>query len=105
MDKVIYIYESHTGGDNYVSEKELTDEQRYCPSCNSSDTLLYKGTVDEILKSLEKAIKSAKRALGKAQTADEQIDAECELNRATTHYQYTSSIINQYFWDRLENNK
>lgn len=101
-DKILYIYESHTGSDNFVSEVGLTDEQRYCKSCDSYDTLLYKGTRKEILKKLRLEINKWKRRLKKAETTNEQIDVECEIERAITRYSYIDSILTQYCWDLQE---
>lgn len=101
-NKVVYIYENHAGGDNFISDTEYTDEELYCKECRDSDRLLYKGTYDEILTALKKDIKKAQRIYKKATTNDEKFDAEFELDRAISTYQYINNLLNQYFWDREE---
>lgn len=101
-NKVVYVYENHAGGDNFISDTEYTDKELYCEECRDSDRLLYKGTYDEILTLLKKDIKKAQRIYKKATTDNERFDAEFELDRAVSNYQYINNLLNQYFWDREE---
>lgn len=89
MDKILYIYESHTGADNFVEDHELTDKERYCPLCRATDELLYKGTAKEILRQLKRKIAFAKKRLGKAKVTgitDEIINKEVDLENAELAY-------------------
>lgn len=45
MNKV-YIYESDDGFDLYLSDRELSDEERYCPQCDEYSLL--KGVTSDI---------------------------------------------------------
>ena len=52
MDKQIYyIYDSHTCGEYYVSDEEL--DCPICEQCGDSDSLVYAGTYNEILKDIK----------------------------------------------------
>lgn len=35
-----YVYECHLSGDYYISDKELSYEERYCEQCGDSDRLM-----------------------------------------------------------------
>lgn len=102
MDKVLYIYEDHCGGDNYIVDHELTSGELFCESCNDSDKLLFHGTRKEILKELKRDITRAKRKLKKASSIDERLNAEVELDNTIINYQYNSDLINQYCWKEIE---
>lgn len=102
MDKILYVYEEHCGGDDYVSDRELSDEELYCEMCNDSDTLIFHGTREEILKELKRNINKAKRRLKKAVDVDERLNAEVDLDNAISEYQYIGDLINQYCWKELE---
>lgn len=93
MNKILYIYESHTGANNFVVDHELTDEERYCPLCRETDELLYKGTKKEILRQLKRKIAFAKKRLEKAKATgitDEIINKEVDLEN--TELAYTTAL-------------
>ena len=37
--KKVYVYEYDSGFDLFLSDRELTDEERYCPACDEYHTL------------------------------------------------------------------
>lgn len=89
MNKILYIYKSHCGGDNFITDHELIDEQRFCYPCGTSDILLYKGTAEQIKKKLQDNIEIAENQLAIAKSigiVDCIVDKEILLQNAQDEY-------------------
>ena len=100
MDKVLYVYRSHCGFDDYITEHELSKEQLYCRECNASDTLLFRGTATFIISRLKFNITIAKRALQKAkeegEKTDELINKELKVINAINDCVTMTRLLDEY---------
>lgn len=49
---ILYIYESHLGGNLYVTTYEQDYDDLYCEECGDSDTYCCSGTPEDLLKNI-----------------------------------------------------
>lgn len=83
-NEILYIYDDHLGNGYYVTDEELDYDSLYCEQCGDSDNLVYMGTKDQILNSLDEEIEDIK---------NNEESSEWELDQAYQEKEYVKKLL------------
>ena len=87
MSECLYVYDCHLGNGYYVTDEEIED--LYCEVCGDSDTLVYCGTKENIIKQLQEELDTAKNS---TDLCDKEYQIEC----AESELEYVREIMKKY---------